>query len=108
MLKKEMVNHPAHYQSCSLECIDNMIIAFGAEYVSIWCCITSYKYLYRYTGKNGLEDLKKAEWYLNKCWELFIDYEIDLPKQYCELEKILEQHLKKVGEITDGNEKGNE
>lgn len=25
-----------------------------------------YKYLYRYKEKNGIEDLKKARWYLNK------------------------------------------
>ena len=93
----EMVNHPQHYQECSMECIETMIIAFGAMETMKWCCITAYKYLFRYTSKNGIEDLKKAKWYLNKCWEIYMDYEIDLPKQYYELEKILEQHLKKAG-----------
>ena len=102
MLKKEVVhdnvNHPKHYSESSLECIDIMIIAFGADAVSMNCCINCFKYLFRYESKNGIEDLNKARWYLNKCWEIYLDYEIDLPKQYYELEKILEQHLKKAGE----------
>jgi len=28
------------------------------------------KYLWRYKYKNGLEDLKKAQWYLNKLIEV--------------------------------------
>ena len=96
-IKHDNVNHPKHYKQTSLECIETMIIAFGAEAVAMNCCINCYKYLFRYTSKNGIEDLKKAKWYLNKCWEIYMDYEIDLPKQYYELEKILEQHLKKAG-----------
>ena len=61
---KENVNHPDHYQSCSIECIQNMMIAFGEDYTLMWCLITAYKYIYRYKFKNGIEDLKKAEWYL--------------------------------------------
>lgn len=102
MLKEEIVhdnvNHPKHYSETSLECIDIMIISFGADAVAMNCCINCFKYLFRYESKNGIEDLNKARWYLNKCWEIYLDYEIDLPKQYCELEKILEQHLKKAGE----------
>lgn len=107
MLVNDNVNHPKHYKETSMECIETMIIAFGAEAVAMNCCINAYKYLFRYTSKNGIEDLNKAKWYLNKCWEIYMDYEIDLPKQHCELEKILEQHLEKVGK-TNGNEKGNE
>ena len=29
------------------------------------------KYLWRYRYKNGVEDLKKAQWYLNKLIEVY-------------------------------------
>lgn len=107
MLEKEMVNHPDHYQDCSLECIENMIIAFGSENVSVWCCITTYKYLSRYSFKNGFEDLKKAEWYLNKCLNINKDYGVRLPVQYKELRVTLNHHLEEWRK-KNGNEKGNE
>lgn len=65
------VNHPAHYaDSCSVECIDSMVLSWGFFYTSIYCQINAYKYLWRYKNKNGEEDLDKAEWYLNKSDEL--------------------------------------
>ena len=64
--KTNPVTHPAHYkQSCSLECIQVMEVAFGPEAVEHFCLGNAFKYLWRYKNKNGLEDLKKAEWYLN-------------------------------------------
>ena len=60
------VNHPAHYeQSCSLECIQVMELVFGAEAVKQFCMCNAFKYMWRYKNKGGLEDLKKAQWYLN-------------------------------------------
>ena len=85
----------------------NMIIAFGAENVSVWCCITVYKYLSRYWFKNGLEDLKKAEWYLNKCLNINKDYGVRLPVQYKELRVTLNHHLEEWRK-KNGNEEGNE
>ena len=64
----DMVNHPPHYQSSSgLEVID-VIEAFtenlsGAEATNTGNVI---KYICRWKDKNGLEDLKKARWYLNR------------------------------------------
>lgn len=61
------VNHPQHYEGhTSLECIDVMEVAFGTETVAHFCLCNAFKYLWRYKHKNGLEDLKKAEWYLNR------------------------------------------
>ena len=61
------VNHPAHYEGqTSLECIDVMGIAFGAEAVANFCLCNAFKYLWRYRNKNGREDLDKAAWYLNR------------------------------------------
>lgn len=35
-----------------------------------WCVSNVIKYVSRYKRKNGLEDLKKAQWYLNKQIEI--------------------------------------
>ena len=61
------VNHPSHYQSEEgIEVID-VIAAFtkklsGVDAFDIGCAI---KYILRFTEKNGIEDLKKAIWYIN-------------------------------------------
>lgn len=62
------ITHPKHYQSDNgLETID-VIEAFtedltGAEATNTGNVI---KYICRWKHKNGLEDLKKARWYLNR------------------------------------------
>lgn len=63
----DMVNHPFHYaDSCSIECIESMEIAFGIKYMAVYCLINAYKYLWRRKAKNGSQDVEKALWYLNK------------------------------------------
>lgn len=61
---KSMVDHPDHYQAGGFECIDVMLA------VKSFCLLNAFKYLYRSEKKNGIEDLKKASWYLNKIFEL--------------------------------------
>lgn len=69
--KQDNVNHPKHYEGhCSIECIDSMIMTFGAKRTAEYCVQNAYKYAWRHKYKNGLEDLKKAEWYLDKFDEL--------------------------------------
>lgn len=64
---KDMVNSSAHYaDSCSMECIDAMVIAFGASEVISHCKITAFKYLWRHRHKGGEEDVRKALWYLDR------------------------------------------
>lgn len=66
------VNHPAHYASASngIECIDAIEAATedlkGLEAV---CTANVLKYIWRWKHKNGIEDLKKARWYLEKLIE---------------------------------------
>ena len=60
------VNRPAHYTSGGIECIDAMQAAFGDEVVKDFCLCNAFKYLWRHRNKNGVEDLKKARWYLNR------------------------------------------
>lgn len=62
----DMVNHPTHYQTISgLEAID-VIKAFTCDLNGIEACDTGniIKYILRWKHKNGVEDLKKAKWYL--------------------------------------------
>lgn len=64
------VNHPSHYETGKFECIDVMLETQGKEAVKDFCVCNAFKYLYRHGNKNGLEDIKKAIWYLNKFIEL--------------------------------------
>lgn len=66
---KDNVNHPTHYQG-KHECIDEMIAMFGVEAVKGFCKCNVYKYRYRADKKNGEEDLKKAEWYMDYLMKL--------------------------------------
>ena len=67
--KHDNVNHPAHYTSGGIECIDGMVAAFGREYVMHYCLCNAFKYIWRceHKGKR-VEDIQKAVWYLNK-WQ---------------------------------------
>ena len=67
--KPDPVNRPAHYTSGGIECIDAMQAAFGVEAVKDFCLCNAFKYLWRHRNKNGVEDLKKARWYLNRLIE---------------------------------------
>lgn len=61
-----MVSHPAHYQSeTGLEVID-VIEAFTFDLKGIEATDTGniIKYICRWKNKNGVQDLKKAMWYL--------------------------------------------
>lgn len=65
---KGNVNHPDHYKSSSgLEAID-VIEAFTSELSGLEavCTGNALKYLLRWKKQNGVEDLKKARWYLNQ------------------------------------------
>lgn len=67
-MAKDMVNHPAHYKTLAgIEAID-VIEAFTEGLVGHEATNTGnvLKYMMRWKNKNGLEDLKKAQWYLNR------------------------------------------
>ena len=58
------VNHPPHYTHGGIEVID-AIEAWGCDYLEG----NIVKYIARWRHKNGLEDLKKAQWYLSRLIE---------------------------------------
>lgn len=69
-MPRDMVNHPVHYESGKFECIDVMLETQGEEAVKDFCILNAFKYLYRHRRKNGVEDIKKAKWYLDKYIEI--------------------------------------
>jgi hypothetical protein len=64
---KDNVNHPSHYTQGVIECIDAIKEAtkelLGIEAV---CTANIIKYVWRWKFKNGVEDLRKARWYLDR------------------------------------------
>lgn len=68
---KENVNHPDHYNQGNIEAID-VIEEFTKDLngVEAFCIGNAIKYLCRWSYKNGIEDLKKANWYINKVIKL--------------------------------------
>ena len=59
------VNSPAHYNQAGIECLDAIAAATGDGY-EYYLQGNIIKYLWRYRYKNGIEDLKKAQFYLNR------------------------------------------
>jgi len=60
------VDHPKHYNSGKYECIEVMRDVFGDDKVLTFCKLNAFKYLWRTDNKNGLEDIKKAKWYIEE------------------------------------------
>tara|TARA_Y100000004_G_C8894778_1_gene403639 strand:+ start:585 stop:842 length:258 start_codon:yes stop_codon:yes gene_type:complete len=59
------VNSPSHYTQSAIECIEAIKSATG-EGFSDYCQGNIIKYVWRYKQKNGVEDLKKCQWYLRE------------------------------------------
>lgn len=65
---QDMVNHPQHYKTGKIECIDCISAVVnmydGEQAYDVGQVI---KYLYRApTKQNFMQDLRKAQWYLNR------------------------------------------
>lgn len=68
--KLDDINHPDRYSGGQYECIDVMVDVFGVQAVKDFCKLNAFKYLWREEKKGGIEDAKKAIWYLEKFIEL--------------------------------------
>lgn len=65
--KSSVVHHPAHYTAGKVECIDAIEAAtVGLEGIQAVCTGNVIKYVWRWLRKNGAEDLRKAEAYLQR------------------------------------------
>lgn len=61
------INHPQYYNLHQRECIDEMVAIFGTNDVITFCKCNAWKYRYRAGNKGDYEeDMKKADWYINK------------------------------------------
>lgn len=75
----EEINHPKRYAGGTYECIDVMLDVFGKEAVKNFCKLNAFKYIWREKQKNGVEDIKKAMFYM--------DYYIKLTEEENETDK---------------------
>ena len=73
--KDEEINHPSRYAGGKFECIEVMADVFGKEAVKDFCLLNAFKYIWRQEKKGGVQDTKKAVWYLNKYIELSDSHE---------------------------------
>lgn len=90
------VSHPQHYQTANgLETIDVME-AFTEELSGFEAVCTSnvLKYICRWKKKNGLEDLRKAEWYLTRLIEK-LDSDEHMRGLFVRMENGREMHIKR-------------
>lgn len=63
----DMVNHPTHYTQGGIECIDALKAATVSKTgIEAVCTANAIKYLWRYEEKSGIEDVKKARWYIDR------------------------------------------
>lgn len=63
----DIVNHPSHYTQGGIECIDALKAATVSKTgIEAVCTANAIKYLWRYEEKNGIEDVKKARWYIDR------------------------------------------
>ena len=60
------VNHPQHYQSSNLECIDAIRAQMTPEEFRGFLKGNVLKYMWRERMKGGNESLLKANWYLDQ------------------------------------------
>lgn len=62
------VNHPAHYNMGGIETIDYIesVTSTFTDGFEGKCVGDVIKYISRFPFKNGLEDLQKAKWYLDR------------------------------------------
>jgi len=59
--------NPSHYKQGEIECIDALAAATAdLKGIDAVCTANAIKYLWRWKQKGGMEDLRKARWYIDK------------------------------------------
>ena len=66
MAANDPVNSPSHYASGGLECITAMEASMSPEEFQGYLRGNIFKYCWRFKDKGGLQDLHKANWYLDR------------------------------------------
>ncbi|HEY7804272.1 MAG TPA: DUF3310 domain-containing protein [Orrella sp.] len=66
----DTVDKPVHYTQGKIECIDALAAATsGLSGIEAVCTGNAIKYLWRWKHKGGVEDLRKARWYIGRLIE---------------------------------------
>ena len=81
----DMINHPPHYNQGKYETLDVILDVVdqlpGKQAVLVGNII---KYMSRYHFKNGVEDVEKARFYINRLIELLDEEDVYvLNNEYC-------------------------
>ena len=63
---QDMVNHPPHYTTGEIECIDAIRAALTPEEFRGYCKGVGMKYIWRERHKGGDQSLEKGVWYLEE------------------------------------------
>lgn len=66
------ISKPNYYNG-DVEIGDVMIQQYGETHFAVYCIMNAFKYIFRCLKKHDspLDDLKKAQWYINKAIELY-------------------------------------
>ena len=63
--------HPNHYKLPNgMQVVDVEVAMLGKEAVQEHCLCTAAEYILQHKGKNGVEDIRKAHWWIEKFLEL--------------------------------------
>lgn len=69
-MTEDIINKPNHYHKGGIDVIEFAGMKFAPEELKGFCRINALKYITRYDQKNGVQDLRKAQFYINKLIEL--------------------------------------
>jgi len=68
--KEDLVNHPSHYTTDGIECIEAIEAQLTLEEYRGYLKGNVAKYVWREKHKGGVQSLQKAIWYLNRLVDL--------------------------------------
>ncbi len=68
-MKYDVVNHPVHYTTGGIECLDAIKASMSTEAFAGYLSGNCFKYLWRYRQKGGVQDLLKCEFFLKRLIE---------------------------------------
>ena len=90
---KDNIN-PSHYRQGKVECIDAIEAAtINKKGLDAVCTANVLKYIWRAESKGGVEDLKKAQWYLSK---MIAQYVEEPPKEFVHPDAVYAKEPTKV------------
>ena len=66
----DIINNPNHYVVDGIECFDVIRKSQGTVAAMDFCACNIMKYAFRHRRKNGIEDMKKVQVYIDKFLKL--------------------------------------